>query len=349
MLVELGNAVPLNADGTRAVLNGPSVTYINIPDSYTMEPGANAQEFRAHIADAILDRDGITHMPDHEAAMAVVHPGGVWRTHGADRPTWVWSDHDELQRFLADYWGVPVGRPDDIEDSHNTMSGPPGVVPGAIIDLEANITQTGRDMWAKSNGGGAIGATGTTTAVTATSLADSSKAFTVNAFQGQRVVAGGVWANIITNTATTLTLDRWYNPANPGAAAGSTPTSPIVYVILDSNAPAWFVGLTANNTAPASPSTATSLTGEIVTAGGGLVRLIAPWAHTAGTNTYTLTPVWTANGSDALPVTAAKIGVFNSMVVGSTPNMQFETLLSVAATLSTSGDQLTVTETVTGT
>jgi hypothetical protein len=56
----------------------------------------------------------------------------------------------------------------------------------------------------------------------------------------------------------------------------------------------------------------TTLTGEIATAGGGLVRAQATYAHTAGTNTSTLTKTFTANASDALPVTVAKIGVFNA-------------------------------------
>ena len=65
--------------------------------------------------------------------------------------------------------------------------------------------------------------------------------------------------------------------------------------------------------------------------------------------TYTRTPVWTANGSDSLPVTIAKMGVFCSMVVSAVLAMMFETLLSASASLSSVGDQLTVTETVTGT
>jgi hypothetical protein len=58
-----------------------------------------------------------------------------------------------------------------------------------------------------------------------------------------------------------------------------------------------------------------------------------------------LTNTWTANGTDALPVTVAKIGVFQGVEAAS--RMFFETLLNAVATLSTSGDQLQVTETVT--
>lgn len=103
-----------------------------------------------------------------------------------------------------------------------------------------------------------------------------------------------------------------------------------------------FVALTANAAAPAAGDT--TLAGEITTAGGGLVRKQATFAHTAGTNTSTLTATFTATASDALPVTVAKIGVFNA---GSSGTMGYETLLNATATLSASGDNVTVTETVT--
>lgn len=103
-----------------------------------------------------------------------------------------------------------------------------------------------------------------------------------------------------------------------------------------------YIGLTANATAPA--ATDTTLTAEIATAGGGLIRAQAAYAHTNGTNTATLTKTFTANGSDALPVTVAKIAAFNASTSGT---MGLETLLSATATLSAVGDALTVTDTVT--
>lgn len=103
-----------------------------------------------------------------------------------------------------------------------------------------------------------------------------------------------------------------------------------------------YMALTANSSAAAAGDT--TLTAEITTAGGGLLRAAATYAHTAAANTYTLTKTFTANGSDALPVTIAKIGVFDASSSG---NMPFETLLSSTATLSASGDQVTITQTVT--
>lgn len=107
-------------------------------------------------------------------------------------------------------------------------------------------------------------------------------------------------------------------------------------------AAATFIGLSASTVAPAAASTA--LPGEITTVGGGLLRAQAAYAHTLGASTYTLTKTFTTNTSDVLPVTIAKIGVLNAATGGT---LVFETLLNATATLNASGDQLTVTETVT--
>lgn len=103
-----------------------------------------------------------------------------------------------------------------------------------------------------------------------------------------------------------------------------------------------YLALTANSTAPASGDT--TLTAEIATASGGLIRAQATYAHTNGQATYTLTKTFTANGSDALPVTVAKVGVLNASSSGS---LVWSTLLSTTATISAVGDALTVTETIT--
>lgn len=108
---------------------------------------------------------------------------------------------------------------------------------------------------------------------------------------------------------------------------------------------AHYIALTANTATPA--PTDIVLTGEIVTPGGGLIRASAAYGHTTGVATYTLTNTFTANSSDTLPVTIAKIGVFNQLA-GPGGTMVFETLLTPSsATLSAPGDQLTITETVT--
>lgn len=115
-----------------------------------------------------------------------------------------------------------------------------------------------------------------------------------------------------------------------------------VYGTSAQPAAANYIALTANATAPSASDT--TLTAEIATAGGALIRAQATYAHTTGTATATLTKTFTANGSDALPVTIAKIGIFNASTVGT---MAHETLLSATATLSASGDAVTITETIT--
>src|ERR1035437_578918 len=99
-----------------------------------------------------------------------------------------------------------------------------------------------------------------------------------------------------------------------------------------------YIALTASATTIVNSSTA--LAGEIATGGGGLVRKQVTYAHTAGTNTSTLTGTFTANGSDVLPVVVAQIGVFNA---SSSVTMGYNTSLSSTSTLTVSGDSTTVT------
>ncbi len=103
-----------------------------------------------------------------------------------------------------------------------------------------------------------------------------------------------------------------------------------------------YLALTANSTTPSAGDT--TLASEIATASGGLIRAQATYAHTGGASTYTLTKTFTANGNDSLPVTIAKVGVFNASSSGT---MAWSTLLSSTATLSAVGDSITVTETIT--
>lgn len=194
------------------------------------------------------------------------------------------------------------------------------------------------------NGGTLVGAIGTSTGTAAGTMTDTGATWGTTAFVGGWVQCANRYAMIISHTGTVLTIDRWYDPTNPGAvAAASTPAATSAYIILPGSTPAAFMALTANTTAVA--ATDTVLTGEITTVGGGLIRKMCTLAHTAGVASYTLTAVFTANGTDALPVTIGKMGIFNSMQA-SVGTMLFATLVSPTATLSASGDQLTVTDTV---
>jgi hypothetical protein len=178
------------------------------------------------------------------------------------------------------------------------------------------LVNSGRDLQSLVMGGDTTALAGTATATTATSL--TSSGFTASTYIGHIVVAGNsaatfVYGVITANTTTVLTVDRWYSPATPGGTAAATPSATAPFLICPYGAGAPFVALTANSGAAAGGDT-------------------------------TLTGVFTANGSDALPVTVAKMGGFNSLTGGT---MAFETLLNATATFTTSGDQLTVTQTVT--
>lgn len=199
---------------------------------------------------------------------------------------------------------------------------------------------SGTDIQAHAMGGDLAALGGTATATTATSL--TSSGFTASAYIGHIVVAGSVYGVIVSNTTTVLTVDRWYNPASPGGAAGTTPGATSAFTIVPGHAFAAFMALTADT--GAAVATDVSLAAEIVTAG--LIRKLAVYAHTTGVASYTYTAAFTAVSAD-VPVTVAKMAIFNTLVLTTGNKMLFETLLNATATLTTAGDQLTVTDTVT--
>ena len=264
----------------------------------------------------------------------------------------------DIENFLREYYELPdtAIKPADLEDRYWTRWGAPGEYP-RLDDVTNLFTDDGRTQQAINYGGGQVGATGAATSTGSTTLTNSGASWTSNQWAGCRVYAQSstsnmVWGNIVSNTSTALTVDRWYSAATPGGSAGSTPSSTSPYMIADGGmVSAWFVAMTTTNITPAHGDH--SMTGEYTVAGAGCIRKIAPYALTSGTSpmTYTLTPVYTANSSDTLPSTFYAIGVFTSMVVAFAQAggpMKFETSLNASATIAAISDQVTVTETVTG-
>jgi hypothetical protein len=96
-----------------------------------------------------------------------------------------------------------------------------------------------------------------------------------------------------------------------------------------------YIAVTADATTPS--DTDTALPGEV--GSGTLVRVQATYAHTSGSDTYTLSNVFTSDQT----ITLNKIGVFNASTSGT---LVFETLLNEPASLY-SGDQVLIEETVT--
>jgi hypothetical protein len=350
MLVEIGH------DG---VGQGPAVTYANIPDeAYTMEAGHDSRDVALHL----VRNPQVTHLPGLEAFLSIAHPLGVMAGHNVEKPNWVRSSNDDLTALLSEYFGVPGEAPDHLEDTywtkHGSMTYMPGAQPPPDDGIQMLLTNSGRDIWAQSmySAGTAattVGQTGTATATTATSLTGGTEApggsHASNDAVGQLIVAwsNGAYGIVTANTTGTTpvyTVDRWYTPGTPGGAAATTPGATTGYSLLPGGPANIFIGISSTNTAPA--STDTTLPGEITTAGGGLIRKVAVGAHTAGTNIVTSTGVFTANGTDTLPVTLYKMGIGPSLTSGVRNEMQ--TMLSASATLNVAGDQLTITDTVTG-
>jgi hypothetical protein len=224
------------------------------------------------------------------------------------------------------------------------------------------LSNGGKDIVAHQIGDTA-GASGTSTAASATSLTDSGASFPASSggpparggLVGHIVVAGSVYGVILSNTGTVLTVDMWHSATAPDTV-GSTPGATSAYIVLPGNAPAYFTGISvatrAFNAADDFLSNDGSTISELWFSGGGLKRKLATWAHTDGTGTFTLTTTWTANGSDTLPQAIAKWACFQHEVTAApttttTGRMLFNTLLSALATLAASGDNVTVTNTVT--
>lgn len=205
------------------------------------------------------------------------------------------------------------------------------------------LVTTGLDAMAAALGGDLAGHTGSTTsAPTATTVTDTGGAF--GTLTGHIVVMGGTYGVIVSNTTTVLTIDTWYAVGAPATGGVTTPSTG-VYSVLPGQAPYVYMGLSQNGTVSVGD---TGLTTEYATTAGGLIRKLATYAHTAGTSTYTLAATFLVNTSDNpnLPYTIASIGIFNTLTHG-TGRMLFETQVSPTATVSASGDQVTLTDTVT--
>lgn len=227
------------------------------------------------------------------------------------------------------------------------------MVLGLLAGLLATLLRVavGRDIESDSLLNFGSGRSGTTaTAPTATTFTTDGVNIPANSVVGQLIVTGARCGIVQSNTSaanSVLTIDRWYDaaapPANAGVAAASTPGVG-AWTLVPGNAPGSYMGLTATATAPGDGDTA--LTGEITTAGGGLIRHLATYAHTPAGTTTTLIKTYTANGTDALPVTVAQIGIFQGVIVAAS-RIIFRTLLNATATLNANGDQLQVTQTTT--
>lgn len=227
------------------------------------------------------------------------------------------------------------------------------------------FTNDGKDLVARAVGGDTYSKTGSTTSAPgATTVTDTGGSFPASSAGANGVHQGGLVGHmvimatafgvVISNTSTVLTIDMWHTFGNIDTAATTPSTG--AYYILPGQAPAMFdaisVATRAFNAADQMLSNDGTTISELWFSGGGLKRKLTTWAHTTGTNTFTHTTTWTANGSDTLPQTIAKWGALAAEVTAAPTTstsgpLLFNTNLGSTATLATSGDNVTVTDTVT--
>lgn len=248
------------------------------------------------------------------------------------------------ETLVHSHWSIEV-RGKNGRLKHRT-----GYVHNLTTDAASGYTNR-RDWQAKAMGGGLgafFGATavGNATSTTATSLTNTGAAFptTNQGLAGYIVFAGPnasgtgstVFGVVVSNTATALTVDQWYNAAT--GAAGTTPNGTCSYLTPPGQFPALFMAVTANVFTPA--NTDTTLAGELTS--GGFTRAIGTWAHTAAATTYTLQHTWTSTTTTTL-TNEAQFGAVNTTGGGVMP---FESAIPSAPTV-VSGDTVQITVTVT--
>lgn len=232
------------------------------------------------------------------------------------------------------------------------------------------LSTNGRDHVAVTVGGDSTSQAGTATASSATSLTATGTPFTASSggppatpgtgHVGKVVYAGtatvvNCYGVVLSNTTSVLTVDQWHSPSAPETAA-TTPATTSPYVLGPGGSPCFYMGISvatrAFNAADTVLTNDGSTVSELWFSGGGLRRRAAAYAHTSGTATYTVQFTYTANGSDTLPQTVAKIGLFanyvNAAVTTSNSGiLLFQTLLSSTATLAAVNDNVQITDTVT--
>lgn len=164
-----------------------------------------------------------------------------------------------------------------------------------------------RDWQSKAMGQGCSMAfatiTGNLTSVSATVATNSGAAFPTagQGLAGSIIVVSRnssgtgttVYGRISSNTATACTVDQWYDATSTSGAAATTPNGTGAYIILPGQAPAEWMAVTSDVTAPTSAET--TLISEATT--NGFARAVGTYSHTAAATTFLLSHLFTASGS----------------------------------------------------
>lgn len=226
---------------------------------------------------------------------------------------------------------------------------------GTITDLGISknlLTNIGRDVVHSWTGGFTVTAQNNpATATSATSLTGTGTTWTASNLAtpqlgcaASRVYApvtnittAPVYGNIISNSTSVLTIDKWWNAAD---GTGTTPASTNNFIIAPGGiASVRFMALTTDSGAASASDTV--LASEITN--NGAARALATYAHTFGASTSTLQKAYSITGT----ITAIhKMGLFVCLSSAGADPMVFETVLNADATVA-NGDTLTVTDTIT--
>lgn len=226
---------------------------------------------------------------------------------------------------------------------------------GTLTDLGISknlLTNIGRDWLAGDMGGFIVTAQNApATATSATSLTGTGTTWTASNLAtpqlgcaGMRVYApvtglttAPVYGNIISNTTSVLTIDKWWKADD---TTGTTPAATNSFIIAPGGAAACrFMAITTDSGAASAADTV--LATEITASGGG--RALATYAHTFGQATFTLQKAFSISGT----LTAIhKMGLFTALSTAGADPMIFETVLNADATV-VNGDSLTITDTLT--
>lgn len=316
--VLLGNTAPLTPSADPGAVPvraniGNTITEVILRSDYDGDESRHAlttgnDRVLTLIGDALPEAD-------FDLALAVQEINDLWSTaHSADPPEWVESDDPRLAEAIAHWFSSA---------SHDAV----GVDVGDLLGMATGDPQFGRTIatWVAARAHTCVVGRpeGWTSAADAPPLGGGS-------METQ-------WSHFSDDV-----LSRWR--VRELLTNGGRDALHAQHLSTAAQPPTFNTMALANSATATTPAvTDTTLTGEITTAGGGLVAGVATYAHTVGTNTTTLTRTYTANASDALPVTMSQIGIRNT-----TPTLGYKTALGSNATLSASGDSLAITWTFTG-
>lgn len=205
----------------------------------------------------------------------------------------------------------------------------------------------------------AFAATETASASSSTSVTGSATGtHATNDAKGQLLVGNtsATWAGttlygvVQSNTSGTTpvhTVDRWYTLA--GATSGSSPSTSGPYLILPVSAPFWFVALSDSVSAVSATDTGAAMGGTEFSTQGLARQIITSITRTAGSSiTYTVSMATTFTYTGSTSQSIGRAALVNSLVASKNFAYFLDQINSgVAATVSSNGDTLAITYTIT--